>query len=252
MWWIMLSVAAIVGAVDTLSCEEARMKCAYRVGCGRALQNYAMDCSTVLQGAPPTHCPEFCQHSLIALTSTDEGKKLMECECSDEFCEEQKRRVEICRPQVMKQVNEPVLPCRVAQWICVADTMCSTALDYYNELCRSMFHGKKCTTRCNNSIAILRRQEKAAKLTTCRCDGTEDFDCRAIQKNMERLCFHKHQRPHHGDRNKNETVHHREKVVPPVLPTIPPSVIEVENPNSSTINRVNYLLFIIFFSFFIT
>ncbi|KAK9886579.1 hypothetical protein WA026_017508 [Henosepilachna vigintioctopunctata] len=237
MWWIMITVASIVGAVNTLSCEEARMKCAYRVGCGRALQNYAMDCSIVLQGAPPKHCPELCRHSLIALTSTDEGKNLMECECSDEYCEEQKRRVEICRPQVMEEVNKPVLPCRVAQWICAADTMCSTALDYYNQLCRSMFHGKKCTTRCNNSIAILRRQEKAAKLSTCRCDGTEDFDCLTIQKNMERLCFRKHQRIPYGHRNRTESGHHRHKVTT-LPPTLPPSVIVVEEPSSSV--RVSF------------
>lgn len=230
MLWIMI-VAALVGAANCLSCEEARLKCMYRVGCGRALQNYAMDCSIVLQGENPTYCPQLCQHSLIALTSTEEGKHLMNCECSDEFCADQKRRVEVCRPEVMKQVNEPILPCRVAQWICVADTMCSTALEYYNQFCRSMFHGKKCTLRCNNSISILRRQEKAAKLTTCRCDGTEDYDCHAIQKNMERLCFHKHQRVHHPPQRKNDT-HPKVRIEFPRVTTeheIPPSVVVVES-----------------------
>jgi growth arrest-specific protein 1 len=49
----------------------------------------------------------------------------------------------------------------VAQWICIADPLCSTALDYYNRFCRSMFAGKKCTLRCKNSISILRRQVSA-------------------------------------------------------------------------------------------
>lgn len=116
----------------------------------------------------------------------------MQCECSDEFCEESKQRVEICRPYVTKaNLNETVVSCRVAQWICAADALCSKALEYYNEYCRSMFHGKKCSRRCLNSISILRRQEKAAKLMTCRCDGQEDYDCRGIQNNMARLCFHK-------------------------------------------------------------
>lgn len=87
--------------------------------------------------------------------------------------------------------NETIVSCRVAQWICSADALCSTALDYYNRLCRSMFHGKKCTHRCLNSISILRRQEKAAKLKTCKCDGLEEYDCPQIQSNMARLCFHK-------------------------------------------------------------
>ncbi|XP_063908017.1 growth arrest-specific protein 1-like isoform X2 [Zophobas morio] len=195
MWWIMVSVAALVGAAASVPCEEARMRCAYRVGCGMALQNYVVGCSGVLQGPPPTYCPEICHHSLIALTSTEEGKDLMNCNCSDEYCEDQKLRSEICRPQVIKTINESVVSCRVAQWICAADALCSTALEYYNHYCRAMFHGKKCSPRCKNSINILRRQEKAAKLTTCLCDGLEDYDCQAIQRNMDRLCFHKHHHP---------------------------------------------------------
>lgn len=115
-----------------------------------------------------------------------------QCECSDDFCEDSKARVEICRPQVtMANRNETVVSCRVAQWICAADALCSKALEYYNEYCRSMFHGKKCSHRCQNSINILRRQEKAAKLNTCKCDGHEEYDCPRIQSNMARLCFHK-------------------------------------------------------------
>lgn len=51
-----------------------------------------------------------------------------------------------------------------------------------------MFHGKKCTKKCKNSISILRRQEQAAKLKTCKCDGLEDYDCKRIQQNMAKLC----------------------------------------------------------------
>lgn len=104
--------------------------------------------------------------------------------------------MEVCRHQVtIATRNESVVTCRVAQWICEADALCSKALEYYNEYCRSMFHGKKCSHRCRNSISILRRQEKAAKLTTCRCDGQEDYDCPRIQNNMARLCFHTHPVP---------------------------------------------------------
>nr|CAD7413361.1 unnamed protein product [Timema cristinae] len=112
------------------------------------------------------------------------------CDCVDDFCLDAKRRVEVCRPHVLIAMrNETVVSCRLAQWICAADALCSTALEYYNRFCRSMFHGKKCTHRCNNSISILRRQEKAAKLNTCICDGHEEYDCPRIQTNMARLCF---------------------------------------------------------------
>lgn len=57
-------------------CDDARMRCAYRTGCGRALTHYLTRCASVLQG-DISDCPEFCQHALIGLTSTDEGKELM-------------------------------------------------------------------------------------------------------------------------------------------------------------------------------
>lgn len=90
---------------------------------------------------------------------------------------------------MIANLNETVVSCTVAEWICSADTQCFTALEYYNRYCRSMFHGKKCTNRCRNSISILERQEKAAKLKTCKCDGNEEYDCPRIQHNMARLCF---------------------------------------------------------------
>lgn len=175
------------------TCEVARLKCAYRVGCGMALQNYMIGCSDVMTGSTKK-CSDHCRNSLIALTSTEEGEALMKCKCSDAFCMDAKRRIDICRPAVQRATNNTAVSCSVAQWICLADPVCSTALDYYNQFCRSMFAGKKCTLRCKNSISILRRQEKAAKLSSCVCDGSEDYDCPAILNNMERLCFH-HQRP---------------------------------------------------------
>lgn len=38
-------------------------------------------------------------------------------------------------------------------------------------------------------------QEKAAKLTTCVCDGREEYNCIAIRTHMSRLCFHKEPEP---------------------------------------------------------
>jgi len=172
-----------------LSCEEARLKCAYRSGCGKALHEYMARCSTVLRDSGNS-CPESCQHALIALTSTDEGKDLMKCECTDELCRETKERVEVCRPHVTRATRNETVSCRVAEWICEADGVCSTALGYYHHLCRSMFQGRKCSNRCKNSINILRRQEKAAKLTTCVCDGREEYNCVEIRRNMARLCYH--------------------------------------------------------------
>lgn len=87
--------------------------------------------------------------------------------------------------------NDTIVTCEVAQWICAADATCSKALEYYHKYCQSMFYGRKCSFRCKNSIAILKKQEKAAKLDSCRCNGREEYDCPRIRMNMARLCFNK-------------------------------------------------------------
>ncbi|CAK9822285.1 Growth arrest-specific protein 1 [Anthophora retusa] len=180
-----------------MRCEEAKLKCAYRTGCGTALQHYLTGCAPVLQG---NDCSETCQHALIALTSTDEGKELMTCECEDELCLQSKQRVEICRSSVTMAMNRTRVSCRIATWICNADALCQTALGYYNKNCKSMFQGRKCTGRCRNSIKILIRQEKAARLNTCQCDGFEEYDCKGIRRNMNLLCSGKIR---HGYRDVN-------------------------------------------------
>ncbi|KOB69073.1 putative Growth arrest-specific protein 1 [Operophtera brumata] len=60
----------------TTPCVQARTRCAYRTGCGAALSNYMMMCDAVLS-EPASYCPKECSHALIALTSTEEGKELM-------------------------------------------------------------------------------------------------------------------------------------------------------------------------------
>lgn len=114
---------------------------------------------------------------------------LFQCRCTDDSCEQQKKRVEVCRPQVEEATREvSVVSCRVAEWICSADQLCNTALDYYYRNCKAMFNGRKCSPRCNNSLSILLRQEKAAKLASCHCDGHETYDCPKMRQNMQRLC----------------------------------------------------------------
>ena len=61
---------------ETVPCDVARLKCAFRSGCGLALQNYALGCLDLVQGKSQI-CNSHCRHSLIALVSTSEGKRLM-------------------------------------------------------------------------------------------------------------------------------------------------------------------------------
>lgn len=81
MWWMMVTFSTFVGVAVSedppLSCEDARLKCAYREGCSFALRRYMGTCTSVIQGPNPRVCPEGCLDSLIALTSTVEGQELM-------------------------------------------------------------------------------------------------------------------------------------------------------------------------------
>ncbi|XP_026742327.1 growth arrest-specific protein 1-like [Trichoplusia ni] len=207
MWLAAAWLAAFAAVAGAMSCNEARTRCAYRTGCGAALGNYMMMCEEVLaESASPTSCPRECGNALIALTSTEEGKQLMNCECEDKYCLEAKQKIDVCRPLVLRGAANATSSCSLSQLICLADAQCATALEYYHRLCRSMFRGRKCSNKCLNSIEILRKQDKAAALTACTCDGN-DYDCPRMQNNLARLCYHKmknHTKNHdrHGERHK--------------------------------------------------
>lgn len=172
-------------------CDIARMRCAYRMGCGMALQSYMITCAELIANDSLTGCPVECQNSLIALTSTDEGEDLVECDCDGSaFCELSKQRLEVCRHEVRRATAEDsIVSCQTARAICMADLPCATALTYYYNRCQSLFNGGKCHPLCRNSLDILKRQEKAAKLKTCYCEGSEDFECQIIKESTERLCL---------------------------------------------------------------
>ncbi|KAL1420856.1 hypothetical protein MTO96_004235 [Rhipicephalus appendiculatus] len=142
------------------TCEEVQMRCAQRKGCGSALHAYLYQCNEVIQ-AGASQCPVPCQRALAALTSTDEGRGLSDCECGEnDVCRKSKLRVE-----------------------------CGTALAYYYRYCRGAFHGKRCTPRCNNSLAILNRQPRSDTLRSCYCDGSEEFPCQKIRDRTDQLCY---------------------------------------------------------------
>jgi len=174
-----------------VTCNYASLACTYRAGCGSALKQYQAMCEDLVQGIT-SKCSMGCRHALIALISTQEGERLMQCTCDDDSCILQKSRVEPCRSEVTwNTAPDTIVSCSAATWICMADPLCSTALNYYNRNCQAMFKGGKCSRRCKNSLEILMRQNTASKLSTCFCDGTEDFECEEIRENTDNLCFNK-------------------------------------------------------------
>ena len=86
-------------------CGQASLVCANREGCGLALQHYLSSCSDLVTGLTST-CSRDCRLALIALLSTPEGERLMQCQCQDEDCRLQKERVEPCRNEVIWNTRE--------------------------------------------------------------------------------------------------------------------------------------------------
>ncbi|OTF74666.1 hypothetical protein BLA29_005058 [Euroglyphus maynei] len=171
-----------------------------------------MECTDLIAGRTQT-CDPRCERALIGLISTDEGKELMNCDCGgNKYCELSKSRLEICRKPVWAAIREDtIVSCATARWICISDQPCRTALEYYQLNCHQLFQGHKCTNRCNNSLSILDRQEKAMKLRTCYCDGTENFPCRRVKYFTERICYG---HPPHHNFNHNHNHNHHSSMLP--------------------------------------
>lgn len=152
-----------------------------------------MECTDLIAGRTQ-RCNARCERALIGLISSDEGKELINCDCDgNKYCELSKQRIEVCRKSVYTAVaKDTIVSCSTARWICISDQLCKTALEYYQRFCRQLFIGQKCTHRCNNSLSILDRQEKASKLRTCYCDGTENFPCTQVKFYTEHMCYGRH------------------------------------------------------------
>lgn len=175
-----------------VSCEQAYTQCALRKVCAPALKSYNDDCQDLINNRT-NQCSTKCLKAMIALRSSEEGDDMVRCDCqSNEYCLLRKQRSEACRPQVEEAVDPKTLvSCSTASWICLADQLCSTALEYYYRNCQSLFSQRHCSMRCNNSLSILYRQPKAQKLITCQCDGSEEFPCVRYKTYTERLCLNK-------------------------------------------------------------
>lgn len=174
-----------------VGCNAAWLTCRYRDGCGNALQQFMTSCDALVTGNS-TDCDINCRLALTALISTMEGERLMQCECEDSDCRLQKERVEPCRSSVQDLLSpDSMVSCTTASYICMSDPGCKTALQYYNLNCQAMFQGRRCDKKCKNSLEILLKQQKSKKLQNCICDGSENFNCQEIRKNMEKLCYAK-------------------------------------------------------------
>lgn len=241
---LMVVMVTVSVVVTRELCVDMQSRCIQRVGCGMALQNYLVGCADLvnrddydldLDTPRPSRrrgggrrggrgqeraCLPRCRRALISLLSTEdgEGEQFMTCDCQgEEFCVEQRQRLDVCGREVMSSLRAALddttpIDCSLAEMICEADTSCQAALDYYRDHCRQLFDGKTCSKRCNNSIAILHRQDKGRKLATCHCDGSEGYNCPALRHHTQRLCYPYPTPP------SPHTRRHRPPTTPPLLP----------------------------------
>ncbi len=217
--YLLTGLVTLLGGPRLVSCAElctaAQRMCTSRMACGFALHNYFLNCGSLLEGETD-ECTTRCKKALISLLSTDdnkEGQAYMHCDCEgNTVCESHKSRMQVCSEYVlpaMKRIHDEdsTLSCSLAQLICRADTPCLTALQFANTYCPRLVRGERCTAKCNNSLSILYRQPKAAKLRTCVCDGSEDYRCSELQANTDRLCYgdHSHRHRHHTNSKTRDT-----------------------------------------------
>ena len=120
----------------TDSCQFASLLCSYRSGCGNTLQSFLVECSD-LTANRTDQCSEGCKNTLVGLTSTKEGKKLMEvqkqschsffhvfyfkifqCDCGiDSTCLSSRTAVAACKESVMRANQQgAVVSCAEARY----------------------------------------------------------------------------------------------------------------------------------------
>jgi len=189
---------------DASSCLTARNRCTSRIGCGMALNNFLVSCESVMAGMVD-HCTDTCMRAVISLVTVDDniGADYLTCSCEGD-CALMKKRVGMCSEGVLKALetldNQEVISCSLARMLCEADTQCWTALQYFEDRCSNLWEqyspdALRCSDSCNNSLTILYRQTRAAKLSNCMCDNTDPLIdenmCIRMRYNTDYYCLKK-------------------------------------------------------------
>ncbi|XP_014678569.1 PREDICTED: growth arrest-specific protein 1-like [Priapulus caudatus] len=193
---LLAATAAAAPSTAATSCIDAEKACETSMQCGNAKFNMELGCNELIYpaaGAPNVGCSMRCQRALVSLASTPEGYEWLEnCDCGlNHGCRRtQEVYARVCASTFPRNATgrQPI-GCLKAEWICKSNELCRHALRYHIDHCRDMIAGRQCAPTCNESIAILFRQSKAAYLQTCVCDGERPQPCERWRRNVDRLCL---------------------------------------------------------------
>jgi len=179
-------------------------------------------------------CAARCRRALVSLMSVDEGlgSDYLSCDCAGNGnCELLRSRLGVCAAGVSGSLRRlrlgqaaaaveaapagaavasaaaateqaVAVSCSLAKLLCEADTSCGTALHFFELNCRSLWMTPaaaadattKCSRKCNNSLTVLYRQQRAEPLRTCVCDASDGGSlsvdaCVRMRTGTERHCL---------------------------------------------------------------
>ncbi|XP_063045213.1 growth arrest-specific protein 1 [Engraulis encrasicolus] len=167
-----------------LVCWQALMQCHNEPECERAYGQYLTACEGNIRGSRQK-CPSHCISALVRLNLTVSGPALETCECGeDALCRKSKRAIEPCLPRIQTEG----IGCTAARQRCEEDHSCHTSMTAYLSNCGQLFNGRKCSSRCKNTIQQMLLIPNGMLLNRCVCDGVERPFCEVVKENMIKLC----------------------------------------------------------------
>lgn len=179
--WLLVALDA------QLICWQAILKCHEEPECERAYSQYLLACDGNIRGTR-RQCPSHCIQALIGLNNTRSGPDLETCDCAhDSECLGAKRAIEPCLPR--RHPNDAGgIGCMEARQLCEQDSSCHASLTAYLAYCGQLFNGRRCSSRCKDTIQQMLFIPNGMLLNRCVCDGVERPFCEVVKENMSKLC----------------------------------------------------------------
>lgn len=199
MWRFLWLANLFLLSRSDISCRKATDRCTRHFKCGLLLNQIfnTERCSRALgydpkwnqiNGPMQKTCPLTCAQAIKNLTSLPQGKAMESCACdSDSVCLTIKARMQRCVRS--SEGNYTIMGCTEARKRCDKDRHnCFKTQQKFLKKCSALISGTNCTRECKDSQDELLNSELGKALNDCECDGWEEYICRGIRANYEKLC----------------------------------------------------------------